>query len=140
MAEHVIVRQNSKFETEFLAQDPLDTDSDEILSVVHIQDLTPYTMLLASLGACTAILLNCYAQNHKAELEEVEVELHYKRVFKQDCEDCEEIERYDENIDKNLTIMGNLTDKKRAKSFQIAKRCSVHKMLEAGIKIQSRLK
>ena len=139
MAEHVIVRQNSDFEIGFWASDPRDSEAGEIQPAVHIHELTPYTMLLASLGACTTIVLNTYAQHHGLDLEEVESRLRYKRVFQHDCENCEEIDRYDEQIDQELSLTGDLTDKERRKLFQISKQCSIHKMLEAGIKIRSQL-
>jgi putative redox protein len=139
MAEHVIVRQNSRFEIEFRALDPRDPESDEIEPVVRIHELTPYTMLLASLGACTTIVLHTYAQHHHVDLEEVELHLRYKRVFQHDCEHCEEIERYEEQIDQELTLVGDLTDKERQKLFRISKQCSVHKLLEDGVVIRSQL-
>lgn len=139
MAEHVIVRQNSKFEIEFRALDPRDPESDEIQPIVHIHELTPYTLLLASLGACTTIVLNTYAQHHDVDLQEAESRLRYKRVFQHDCENCEQIERYEEQIDQELTLHGDLTGEESQKLFHIAKQCSVHKMLEAGIEIRSQL-
>jgi putative redox protein len=139
VAEHVIVWQNSKFEIEFRAADPRDPESEQVEPVYHITELTPYTMLLASLGACTTIVLHTYAENHDVDLEEVESHLRYKRVFQHDCENCEEIDHYEEVIDQALTLSGDLTDEERQKLFHIAKQCSVHKMLEAGIEIRSRL-
>jgi uncharacterized OsmC-like protein len=139
MAEHVIVRQNNKFQIEFRAQDPRDQESGEIQPVVHIHELTPYTMLLASLGACTTIVLHTYAQHHDVDLQEVESHLRYKRVFQHDCEHCEEIERFEEQIDQELTFSGDLTNEEREKLFRISKQCSVHKLLETGIEIRSQL-
>jgi putative redox protein len=139
MSEHVIIRQKSNFETEFRAQDPHDPESDEIKHVIHIHQLTPYTMLLASLGACTAIVMNTYAQNHDVALNEVELHLRYQRVFQDDCENCEEIQRYEEQIDQEVTLYGDLTDEERQKLFHIAQQCSVHKMLEAGIEINTQM-
>jgi putative redox protein len=139
MAEHLIIRQNSKFETEFQASDPHDPESDEIRQVVHIHELTPYTMLLASLGACTAIVINTYAQNHDVDLQEVELDLQYERVFQDDCENCEQIDRYEEQIEEELTLKGNLTEEERKKLFQISKQCSVHKLMEDGIEINSQM-
>jgi uncharacterized OsmC-like protein len=139
MAEQVTVRQNSNFETEFWASDPREPESGEIEPVVHIHELSPYTMLLASLGACTAIVLNTYSQHHDVDLEQVETHLSYERVFQDDCENCEDIDRYEEQIEETLTLIGNLTDKERKKLFQISKQCSVHKLLEDGITIRSKL-
>lgn len=139
MTEHVIVRQNSNFDTEFRAPDPSDSESDELKSVVHIHELTPYTMLLASVGACTAIVLHTYAQNHDVALQEVELDLKYKRDIQQNSENSDNIERYEEEIEEELTFTGDLTEEDRMKLFQVAKQCSIHKMLEDGIKISSQL-
>lgn len=139
MSEYLVVQQNSSFETEFRAKDPRNPDSDEIRPVIHIHELTPYTQLLGSLGACTAIVLNTYAQHHQLSLEKVELHLRYDRVFQDDCENCEEIDHYEEQIDQKLTLTGDLTDSERQKLFHISKQCSIHKMLEAGIAIKSQL-
>jgi putative redox protein len=96
-------------------------------------------MLLSSLGGCTAIVLNTYAQNHQVDLHEVELRLRYKRVFKEDCENCEHIERFDEQIDQELVLSGDLSDDERQKLSYIAKQCSIHKMMEAGVEIHSQL-
>lgn len=107
--------------------------------MMHIHELTPYGMLLASLGGCTAIILNTYAQNHGVAVHEVEVDLEYERVFAQDCIDCEEIEQYTEQITQRLTLRGDLSDKDRAKLFHIAHQCPIDRMLQAGIRIESTL-
>jgi uncharacterized OsmC-like protein len=139
MAKHVIVRQNREFEIEFRVLDPRDSESDEAEPVTHIHELTPYTLLLASLGACTTIVLNTYAQNHDVDLQAVQVRLRYKRVFQHDCENCEDIEHYEDQIHEELTVIGDLTDQEQNKLFHISKQCSVHRILEAGIEIQSQL-
>jgi putative redox protein len=139
MSEYLVVQQNRNFETEFRAKDPHDPASDEVRPVVHIHELTPYSQLLGSLGACTAIVLNTYAQHHNLNLEKVELRLSYERVFQDDCENCENIDRYEEQIDQKLSLTGNLTESERQKLFQISKQCSIHKMLEDGIKIRSQL-
>ncbi len=51
---------------------------------------TPYDLLLAALGACTAITLRLYATRKKWPLEGIEVRLRHGRVHVQDCEHCEE--------------------------------------------------
>ena len=139
MTEYVIIRQNNRFEIEFKAQDPHDPESGEISQVTHIHELTPYTMLLSSLGACTTIVLHTYAQNHQVGLQEVEIRLRYKRVFQEDCENCEEINRYEEKIDQELILMGDLSESERQKLYQISKHCSVHKLLEDGIEMTTKL-
>lgn len=138
MAEHVIVRQNSNFETEFQAQRPNTSGMDEIHPVERIHELTPYTMLLASLGACTTIVLHTYAQHHDIDLQEAELHLIYKRSFEDDSQNSENIDRYDEEIEQELSLEGDLSEEERQKLSQVAKQCSIHRMMEDGIKIRSR--
>ena len=75
MAEIVVHRMRNTFEAEF---ETADTDSphaaDRELKPVHaIHELTPYGMMLASLAACTTVLLHSYARNHGVRLDEVEI-------------------------------------------------------------------
>jgi len=135
MAEIVVVRMKSSFEAEFLAAD---TDSPhaahrELKPVQALHELTPYGMMLASLGSCTAILLHSYARNHGVDLEQVEVRASYDRVFAEDCERCEEIGEYTEQIDAQVGFTGELDDGERNKLFLISKHCPIHKILHDGI-------
>jgi putative redox protein len=136
LAEKVRIRQNADFETHFWAVDP-ETDSDEFNPVRQIYGLTPYGMLLASLGSCTAVVVNTYARHHEVDLEEVELELTYARVFADDCEKCEDIDAYEEQIREEIRFSGDLTSDQHDKLVHIAHQCSIHKMLESGIVIES---
>jgi uncharacterized OsmC-like protein len=138
MTEKVIVRQNNQFEISFRASDPQD-ESPEVFPINHIHELSPYGMMLASLGSCTTIVLHTYAQNHGLNLEEVEISEEYERVFKEDCEDCENIDRYEEYIHEEIQFFGDFSPEVRDKLFHIAHQCSIHKMFESGIQIQSKM-
>ena len=142
MAETVVLRQNSKFETEFLAADTEAKDpAERELHPVHaMYEMSPYGLLLVSLGACTAILLHSYAQNHDVKLQEVEARMTYGRVFATDCQDCEEKDKYTEGIDVQVGFEGELTPEERNKLFLIAQHCPVHKILHNGIRTEFRLK
>ena len=139
MTERVIVIQNKKFEIEFQTTDPHDPDSEEFQSVLHINELSPYTMLLSSVGACTSIVLHTYAQNHGVALDEVELHLQYQRDFQNDQEDANPTGSFEEKIEERLVLRGDLNDQDRQKLFRVAQQCSIHKMLEAGIEISSQL-
>jgi putative redox protein len=139
MSEKVIIRQKSNFETEMLAADPHDPDSDELRPVEHVFALTPYGMLLASIGGCTAVLLTTYAQNHGLDLQEVELRLAFGRVFDEDCQDCENRDEYEEIIEEEIAFSGNLTPQERQKLFAISQHCPIHKMVQHGIEIRSQL-
>jgi putative redox protein len=142
MPEHVIVQQNSDFEIAFLAADPEaeeGAEGDEPEPVYHVHELTPYGMMLASLGSCTTIVLHTYAQHHDVALDDVEIDLRYQRIFAEDCEDCTNIDRYEERIEQEIKFRGDLTEGERKRLFHVSKQCSIHKMFESGIKIESRL-
>ncbi|MGD8626405.1 MAG: osmotically inducible protein C, partial [Anaerolineae bacterium] len=55
------------------------------------------------------------------------------------CQNCQEIDRYQEQLQETLTFRGDLTEAERQKLFKIAHQCSIHKMLESGIEIRSEL-
>jgi uncharacterized OsmC-like protein len=137
MTERVMVRQDSEFRIGFWSTDPNDPESDTLYPVQHLHDLTPYGMLLASLGSCTTIVLHTYAQHHGVALEEVEVELWYGRVFQEDCENCEQIERYEERIQEDVRLRGGFSSAEYDKLVRIAHQCSIYRMLESGTDIVS---
>jgi uncharacterized OsmC-like protein len=139
MAETVIVRQNRAFETEILAADPHDPHAEHFHPVEHVQQLTPYGMLLAGLAACTAIVLHTYAQYHDVALDEVELRAQYDRVFAEDCKHCEGIEEYEEQIEEEIVLIGDLTAQERSKLLVISRQCPIHKMLSQGIEVRSHL-
>ncbi len=136
MAEVIVVRQNIDFETEFLARFEGET---ELSAVEDIRDVTPYGMLLASLGACSAVLVNTYAQHHGLGLEQTEFRVEYERSFKKDCEHCEETQSFDEQIKMSVRFKGELDEAQREKLFKISLQCPVHKILEQGIRVQTML-
>ncbi len=137
MPEKVVVHQDKAFQTEFKAADPHNEESDSIKPVMHLHALTPYGMLLASVGACTAIVLNSYAQNHNIPLESVTVEAVYDRVFAEDCENCDEDTSYEEIIREHLEFSGDLSEKDVGRLHHVAKYCSIRQILEQGIRIES---
>jgi len=139
MAERVIVRQNRMFETEILAADPHVPDSDHLHPVEYVHQLTPYGMLLVGLAACTAIVLHTYAQYHDVALDEVELRAQYDRVFAEDCENCEGIEEYKEQIEEEIVLTGDLTPQERSRLLVISRQCPIHKMVSHGIEVKSHL-
>ena len=122
-----------------LAVDPHDPQTDEFSSVEHVHQLTPYGLLLAGLGACTAIILHTYAQHRDIPLDKVELRLEYDHVFAEDCETCEEIEEYREQIEKEIVLIGDLTPEEREQLYLVSHHCPIHKMLQQGIEINSHL-
>jgi putative redox protein len=137
MSERVVVFQDKSFQTSFKAADPNDETSDEVTPVHHLHDLTPYGMLLASVGACTAIVVNSYANHHNIPLTAISVDASYDRVFADDCDDCDERNLYEEFIREEIQFEGNLEPKQVKRLHQVAKACSIRRLLENGIHVET---
>jgi uncharacterized OsmC-like protein len=139
MADRVIVRQDGEFRTLFWAEKEEGTGNGKMEAVDHIHQLNPYSMMLASLGSCTAIVLNTYAQYHQLGLDEVEIHLQYNRNYKKDCETCEEVGNYTEEVVEELQLKGKLSGEEREKLLHIAHACPIYKMFKEGIPIRTNL-
>ncbi|HET7252906.1 MAG TPA: alpha/beta fold hydrolase, partial [Xanthobacteraceae bacterium] len=63
----------------------------------------PYDLLLAGLGACTAMTLRLYAERKALPLERVTVELSHSRIHAADCETCETKEGMVDRIERGIT-------------------------------------
>jgi putative redox protein len=104
---------------------------------------TPYELLLASLGACTAMTLRLYADRKEWPLEGVRLRLSHERVYQTDCEGCASDgggagARIDQ-IDQEIELLGPLDAAQRARLMQIAAKCPVHRTLQAAPRIVDRL-
>ena len=139
MAERVIVKQDRHFRTQFLAADPEDIHSNVFETIENIHQLTPYGMLLSSLASCTALVMHTFAQNHDIGLKEVEMHMSYQRVFREDCEDCDESKEYNEEINERILLNGELSAAEREKLLHVAHFCPIFKMMKEGITITSSL-
>lgn len=139
MAERIIFRQNRKFEVEFLSSDPHNPEDLTVSTVQGLHEVTPYGMMLFSLASCTAQVVMSFANHHNMPVEEVELDLTYRRIFEEDCENCQEIDRYDELIEESIAFKGELPAQERQKLYRIAHQCPIHKMFEEGIKVSSTL-
>ena len=138
MSERVVVYQDKSFRTQFQAADPDHKTSEDLENVMHLHNLTPYGMLLASLGACTAIVVNSYAGHHDIPLRGVTVDASYDRVFTEDCEDCDINNKYEEIIRESIRFEGNLDEKQIERLHKVAGASSVRRMLENGIRVETK--
>jgi uncharacterized OsmC-like protein/pimeloyl-ACP methyl ester carboxylesterase len=100
---------------------------------------SPYDLLVAALGACTAMTVRLYADHKKLPLEHVAVELSHERIHAADCAECETKDRHIERIERVLTLEGNLDEAQRAKLVEIANKCPVHRTLHSQVRISTRL-
>ncbi len=99
----------------------------------------PYDLLLAGLGACTAMTLRVYANRKHLPLRRVSVSLKHDKIHAADCEDCETKEGMLDRIERAIALEGELDADARAKLLEIADKCPVHRTLTSEIKIRTTL-
>src|SRR5215203_1748625 len=97
----------------------------------------PYDFLLAGLGACTSMTLRLYAQHKALPLDRVTVRLSHARIHAVDCENCETKEGMIHQIEREITLEGNLDAAQRARLLEIADKCPVHRTLNSEIDIKT---
>lgn len=100
----------------------------------------PYDFLSGGLAACTAMTLRMYADRKKWPLEEVDVHVNFDGKHSEDRENCENAEPKKGKFERILELRGDLDEKQRQRLLQIANRCPVHRTLEQGVTIVTRLK
>jgi putative redox protein len=100
---------------------------------------SPYALLLAALGSCTSMTIGMYARRKRWPLENVTVWLRHQRKHVEDCEDCDEKERFLTVIEREIALDGPLSPEQRARLLEIAEKCPVHRTLTSEIQIHTRL-
>ncbi len=103
------------------------------------QGPSPYDLLLAALGACTAMTLRLYAERRGFALAHVSVELLHAKIHAEDCADCETRTGLVDHIERVITLRGSLTAQERDKLLAIADKCPVHRTLHSEISVDTRL-
>jgi len=89
--------------------------------------MNPYSLLLASLGSCTAITLRMYVNRKMWIVENIGVTL---ELFKTDKGTM---------ISRKLGFTGQLSDEQKNRMVQIANACPIHKLLLGSIEIETEL-
>ena len=80
-----------------------------------------------------------YARRKGWPLTGVTVRLRHSRIHASDCAECETREGMLDRIEAELALDGQLGDEQKAKLFEIAERCPVHRTLTSEVNIQTRL-
>jgi putative redox protein len=100
---------------------------------------SPYDLLIAGLGACTAMTIRLYADLKALPLTGVSVRLTHAKIHAADCETCETKEGKLDRIERSITLEGPLDDAQRARLLEIADKCPVHRTLTSEIEIRTAL-
>ncbi|WP_162416844.1 bifunctional alpha/beta hydrolase/OsmC family protein [Cyclobacterium roseum] len=101
---------------------------------------TPYDLLMAALGTCTAMTLQMYAQRKKWKLEEINVYLDHDKVHQKDGDNVDDKNAKVSRFTRSLEITGDLDETQRKGLLEIANKCPVHRTLQEQISIETRFK
>jgi len=95
----------------------------------------PYGLLVASVGACTAMTVRMYALRKKWPLGAVTITLKHSRSHAEDDRLCENMPVRLDQIDMTVQLEGQLSAEQRARMLEIAGKCPLHRTLAAGVRI-----
>jgi len=99
---------------------------------------SPYQLLNAALGACTAMTIKMYADRKKWDLKKVTVHLDHTSHYNDDSNNPEDPISKIDKFNRYLEIEGDLDEKKRLKLLDIANKCPVHRtLMESDVKIET---
>lgn len=99
----------------------------------------PYDLLLAGLGACTAMTMRMYADRKGWPLEHVAVTLRHEKIHATDCAECSTTEGKIDWIEREITMRGPLDEAQRAALMEIADKCPVHRTLHSEVVVRTHL-
>jgi putative redox protein len=96
---------------------------------------SPHELLLGSLGACTAITLEMYAQRKGWDLQEVTIDLQEEEI-----DDPNQPGKKATKITREIAVHGNLTQDQVDGLKAIADKCPIHKILAGSVLINTEIK
>ncbi len=94
---------------------------------------SPYQLLAAALGACTAMTMRMYARRKGWPVAGIEVDVTHDRVHSDDAAQGGRTNRFR----RVLRLSGDLDADQRTRLHEIADRCPVHRTLEAGARVET---
>lgn len=98
----------------------------------------PHDYLMASLGACTSMMVGLQARKRKWPLENINVSLGHSRIDAKDCEECVTTDGMIDRIEVAVELTGPLTAEQRSELMKTAATCPIHRALKSEISVQLR--
>jgi putative redox protein len=104
---------------------------------------SPYDFLALALASCTSMTLRLYAEQKQLPLGRVRVAVSHAKVHARDCAECtddqlggrDRIDRFE----RTIGVEGGVPPELREKLLEIAGKCPVHRTLEAGAVVASKV-
>lgn len=123
MSENVIVRENKqgRYQQEVIAGQHRLVADEPVSHGGGDAGPAPFDFLMAGLGACTSMTLRMYAERKGLTLTSVEVALAHSKV------EIDGVQR--DHIQRDITLVGELTPEQRQRLLEIANKCPVHRAL-----------
>ena len=100
---------------------------------------SPYDLLTAALGTCTAMTLRMYARQKGLPLDRVRVRLKHSKIHAGDCEHCETKAGRIDRIEREIELLGPLDGAQRQRLLEIADKCPVHRTLHGEVDVPTRM-
>ncbi len=91
---------------------------------------SPYGLMGAALGACTAMTLRLYAGQKDMPLTKVTVKVNHSKIADRTPPDI---------FSRELILEGDLTPDQRARLLLVADRCPIHRTMERGVGVETML-
>ena len=98
----------------------------------------PYDYLMASLGACTSMMVGLQARKRRWPLDKINVSLTHSRIHAHDCGECLTKDGMIDRIDVTVELTGALTSEQRAELMKTAASCPIHRALTHEINVRLR--
>jgi putative redox protein len=98
---------------------------------------SPYEILLGALASCTAMTVRMYSDRKQWPLSDVVVRIRPVRSHAVDCANCETKEVGVGRLEREVELLGPLTDEQRTRLLYIADRCPVKQTLERGLRVET---
>jgi len=100
---------------------------------------SPYQLMSAALGACTAMTLRLYANHKKLPLTHVVCDMTHNKTHLVDSQQLGAGRPQVDVFTRRIRMDGELTDEQRAALLRMADKCPVHQTLHAQAVVQTEL-
>jgi putative redox protein len=98
----------------------------------------PYDYLMASLGACTSMMVGLHARKRSWPLDRIDVALTHSRIHAHDCEECVTKDGMIDRIEIAVELTGPLTNEQRSELMKTAANCPIHRALTREVNVRLR--